>query len=297
VKYPNKLSLFAALLIAHVSSGQNVSHETDVGSSETTAVDRTQYNLFNPTPAGQMRDFMPDRPSITDGPYTVDPGHWLVEIGLFEYVRDRYNNDHTRLDSFALGDTNIRLGIVSCAEVDFLFTAYTYARTKDKDSGAQFKQSGFSDSTIRSKINFYGDDGGPIAIGFIPFITLPSGVDGLGQRGLSGGASLPVQFNLPSDFSLGVESVVQSVHQIGGGSHFDSANSIVLEHPITKRLSTYVEFATEISTEPHQSWIGTIDTALIYQPGNDWQFDAGVNIGVTRAANDLFTFVGAAWRH
>jgi hypothetical protein len=62
-------------------------------------------------------------------------------------------------------------------------------------------------------------------------------------------------------------------------------------------LSTYVEFATEVSTEPHQSWIGTVDTALIYQPGNDWQFDAGVNIGVTRAANDLFTFVGVACRH
>jgi hypothetical protein len=64
-----------------------------------------------------------------------------------------------------------------------------------------------------------------------------------------------------------------------------------------KQLSTYIEFATDISTEAHSGWIGTIDTALIYQPVNNWQLDAGVNIGVTRAANDLFTFIGVAWRY
>src|SRR6201996_4706938 len=88
-------------------------------------IDRSQYNLFNPTPPDQMRDFNPDRPSVTTGPYTVDPGHWLLEVGLFEYTRDRYNSDGVRLDSFASGDTNIRLGVTSFAEVDFLFTAYT----------------------------------------------------------------------------------------------------------------------------------------------------------------------------
>jgi hypothetical protein len=35
---------------------------------------------------------------------------------------------------------------------------------------------------------------------------------------------------------------------------------------------------------------------LIYQPPNqNWQLDAGVNIGVTKAAPGLFPFVGAAW--
>jgi len=32
----------------------------------------------------------------------------------------------------------------------------------------------------------------------------------------------------------------------------------------------------------------TVDTTLIYQPVNNWELDAGVNIGVTKAANDLF---------
>jgi hypothetical protein len=269
----------------------------DSGGTPPKQVDRSQYNLFNPTPSGGMRDFTPDRPSVTNGPYTVDPGHWLLEVGLFEYTRDRYNSDGVRLDSFASGDTNIRLGVTSFAEVDFLFTAYTSILTTDKGTGIRSQQSGFSDLTMRSKISLFGDDGGFFAIGLIPSLTLPSGADGIGGRGFAGGVGLPVQFNLPADFQLGMEGTVQTIHEPGGGSHFDYLNSVSLAHAITKKLSTYVEFATDISTGTHSSWIGTVDTALIYQPVNNWELDAGVNIGVTKAANDLFTFIGAAWRY
>jgi hypothetical protein len=261
------------------------------------AVDRSQYNLFNPTPPQQMRDFAPDRPNVTDGPYTVDPGHFLLEVGLFEYARDRYNNERVRLDGFAFGDTNIRLGVTNCAEVDVLFTAFSYTQLKDKNTGAQLKQCGFSDLTLRSKINLFGDDAGPFAIGLIPFVTFPTGQDGVGNRGFAGGVGVPVQFALPADFQLGIETTIQTNHETGGGSHFDYLNSISLGHAINKKLSTYVELATDVSSAAHIGWIGTVDTALIYQPINNWQLDAGVNIGVTKAANDLFTFIGAAWRY
>ena len=90
---------------------------------------------------------------------------------------------------------------------------------------------------------------------------------------------------------------LQSIHEPGGGSDFDYLNSISLGRSITKKLSTYIEFATDIGTVPHSSWIATLDTALVYQPANNWQLDAGVNVGVTKSANGLFTFVGAAWRY
>jgi hypothetical protein len=293
--------LLGGLFFAFVSVIRAQPAPTDAGgvTADTSPkqVDRSRYNLFNPVPSGQMRDFTPDRPSITDGPYTVDPGHWLLEIGLFEYTRDRFNSDHVRLDSFAAGDTNIRLGVTSRVELDLLFTAYNSILTTDQETGAHLRQSGFSDLTLRSKINIFGDDGGSVAVGLIPFLTFPSGADGVGDRGFAGGVGFPVQFTLPADFQFGVETTVQTIHEPGGGSHFDYLNSASLGHAITKKLSTYVEFATDISTMAHTSWIGTIDTALIYQPANNWELDVGVNIGVTKAANDLFTFVGAAWRY
>jgi hypothetical protein len=185
-----KYVILGALVVTFVSAvrGQPAPPDGSAASEGTPSkqLDRSQYNLFNPTPYGEMRDFMPDRPSVTDGPYTVDPGHWLLEVGLFEYTRDRYNSDGVRLDSFATGDTNIRLGVTSYAEVDFLFTAYTTILTADKETGVRSRQSGFSDLTLRSKINLFGDDTGFFAIGLIPFLTLPSGADGLGGRGFAG---------------------------------------------------------------------------------------------------------------
>jgi hypothetical protein len=281
------------IAVAAVAPAQTPAGTAEISPAK--ATDKSQYNLFNPTPPALMRDFAPDRPSVTDAPYTVDPGHFLLELGLFEYTRD--DSEHVRLNSFSFGDTNVRLGVTSYAEVDLLFTAYSYLQTRDKDTGANLKQSGFSDLTLRSKINFFGDDGGPFAIGLIPFVTFPTGADGVGNRGFGGGVGLPVQFALPANFQLGIETTVQTVHDPGGGSHFEYLNSICLAHPITKKLGTYVEFATDVSTAAQTGWIGTIDTALVYQPVDNWQLDAGVNIGVTRAANGLFTFIGAAWRY
>jgi len=93
-------------------------------------IDRSQYNPFNPTPSDELREFWPDRPYVTDSPYTVDPGHWLLEDGLFEYT----HNDHarSRLDSFAFGDTNIRFGVTSHVEGELAFTAYSYILTTNK---------------------------------------------------------------------------------------------------------------------------------------------------------------------
>jgi hypothetical protein len=187
--------------------------------------------------------------------------------------------------------------VTSYADVELLFIAYSYILTTDKNTGSHLRQSGFSDFTLRSKINFFGDDGGPFAIGLIPFITFPSGADGVGARGFEGGVALPVEFALPAGFQLRTESAIQTIHEPGGGSHFDYLNSVSLGHPITKKLSTYIELTTNISTAVHSSWVGTVDTGLIYQLANNWQVDAGVNIGVTKPANDLFTFIGAAWRY
>jgi hypothetical protein len=296
-----KYILVSGLLVAsvHVAWPQAAPSES-TGTAEVShpkPIDRSRYNPFNPTPPDEMRAFWPDRPYVTDSPYTVDPGHWLLEAGLFEYGRNRTTSE--RLDQFEFGDMDIRLGVTSYAEAEALFVAYTYERTKQM-TGARLKQSGFSDFTLRSKFNILGNDGGRIAIALIPFVVFPTGTGGIGNRGFAGGVVLPVEFALPADFYLRAASTIQTMHEPGGGSHFEYINSASLGHPITKKLSTYIELWTNISTEAHQSWVGTVDTGLICQLANNWQLDAGVNIAVTKPGPitpSLFPFIGAAWRY
>src|SRR5690349_17686629 len=117
------------LLIAWAAASTALAQTTPQVPSSTAqtppaTVDRSRYNLFNPTPPAQMRDFAPDRPNVTNGPYTVDPGHVMLEVGMLEYTRDRFNGGGYRLDGFAVGDANVRIGLTSVAEADLAFTAY-----------------------------------------------------------------------------------------------------------------------------------------------------------------------------
>jgi long-subunit fatty acid transport protein len=51
-----------------------------------------------------------------------------------------------------------------------------------------------------------------------------------------------------------------------------------------------------LSVEQDSRWVGTVDAGLTYRLTGNLQFDAGVNLGVTDAADDINTFLGLAWR-
>jgi hypothetical protein len=49
--------------------------------------DKSQYWLFNPVPADQMRDFSTDRPPKANLPFTVDAGHFQYETDIVNRAR------------------------------------------------------------------------------------------------------------------------------------------------------------------------------------------------------------------
>ncbi|HSJ01962.1 MAG TPA: hypothetical protein VK956_05880, partial [Verrucomicrobium sp.] len=58
----------------------------------------------------------------------------------------------------------------------------------------------------------------------------------------------------------------------------------------------YVEFFSEIPTENSAAWIGTVDVGFTFALTENIQLDAGVNVGVTDAADDLNPFLGFSVR-
>jgi len=51
-----------------------------------TKVDKSQFHLFHPTPDALMREMATDRPDKTESAYTVDAGHFQVEMDLLSYT-------------------------------------------------------------------------------------------------------------------------------------------------------------------------------------------------------------------
>jgi hypothetical protein len=63
-------------------------------------------------------EFDPDRPDVTDSPFTVDAGHIQFETGLFRYALSRPDQQGVETEAFDIADTDIRLGVTNYAEID-----------------------------------------------------------------------------------------------------------------------------------------------------------------------------------
>ena len=266
-----------------------------VKSDESPMPDKSRYNLFTPVPPEFMRELTPDRPDKTESPYTVDAGHFQVEIDFANFTHDRTDGVTTR--SWNIAPVNFKVGLLKNADLQLVFDNYLHTRTEDKSAGATTVQSGVGDLTARLKLNLWGNDGGATAFGLLPFVKFPTSTGQLGNHAVEGGIIFPLAIKLPHDFDLGLETSV-SFLQNESDHRYDEEffNSVTLGHALVGNLGGYLEFFSSLSTERHAGWVGTVDVGLNYALTKNAQLDCGCNFGVTRAADDLNPFAGITLR-
>ncbi|MBA2269939.1 MAG: transporter [Chthoniobacterales bacterium] len=260
---------------------------------------KTGFNLFNPTPRDLLRELSTDRPDKTESPYTVDAGHFQIESDLVNFSYDAYNGDpsDTRTESWSFANTNFKVGLLNNVDLQLVVSTFNHVRVEDRTARIVNESSGFGDIITRLKINVWGNDGGTTAFGVMPFVKFPTAQDNLGNGAVEGGLILPLAISLPADFGMGVMTQFDfNRDSSGSGYHPEFINTITVSHSIVGDLGGYVEFFSSVSTEDDSEWIGTVDLGLTYGVTADIQLDAGVNIGVTRAADDINPFVGISWR-
>jgi len=287
----NKLSrrLAAGLLLSLAALG------TAAQETNSAPPDKSGFNLFNPVPENLMCELNSDRPDETESPFTVDAGHYQLEMDFANYTGSQA--DGTTTKAWNVAPFNLRIGLLNQVELSLIFDSYLHVRTGDRRAGTSTTQSGIGDFTTRLKVNLWGNDGGQTAFALLPFVKFPTSTDGLGNNAVEGGVIFPLAVKLPADFDLGLETAA-SCQRDGGDSnrHADFINSITLDHAIIGKLSGYLEFFSDISTERHAGWIGTIDTGLEFLVTKNIQLDCGCNFGVTRAADEYNPFAGITVR-
>ncbi|HEV2096546.1 MAG TPA: transporter [Chthoniobacterales bacterium] len=134
--------------------------------------------------------------------------------------------------------------------------------------------------------------------GVMPFVKIPTNQHGLGNRAVEGGIIFPLALKLPREFDLGAMTEVDYLrNDESAGYHEEFINSITVSHSIAGRLSGYVEFFSEVSAAGDADWIGTFDFGFTCGVTPNLQLDAGLNVGVTRSADDLNPFVGLSVRY
>jgi hypothetical protein len=259
--------------------------------------DKSRYTLFDPTPRALMREMSTDRPDKTESAHTVDAGHFQVEMDLVTYGRDHYRSDHTDVDAFSVAPTNLKLGLTNRVDLQLVLETYSWVRTEDRIGGAVTHRRGFGDVTVRLKTNLWGNDGGPSAFAAMPFVKLPTNQDDLGNDAVEGGVILPFAFDLPWGWGLGGIVVFAAGEDgDGDGYHPEFIETLALGHDIVGDLAGYVELFSLASTEAGAHWQATADFGLTYMLTEDIQLDGGVNVGLTRAAEDVNPFLGLSFR-
>jgi len=267
------------------------------GTGQGAPVDKGLFHLFNPTPSQYLREMTIDGPGATESPYTVDAGHFQIEMYLIKYAVDQESFDgqtrHTRVWSIA--PMNLKLGLLNRLDAQLLIEPYNGVR--EHEAGITESRRGFADTTVRLKYNLWGNDSGWTAFAATPYVRFPTSQNGLGRRGIGAGVVLPLDVALPLNFYLGLTTRFEAARgQDQRGYHPEFINSIAVEHELIENLAGYVEFFSAVTTEAHSDWVGTFDTGLTYRVTRNLQLNAGVNIGVTRPAEDWNPFFSLAVR-
>lgn len=265
---------------------------TPGGARAQDATDKSQYHLLNPTPRSLLRELATDRPDKTEAPYTVDAGRFQFETDLVTYVMDdAEGGEKTR--GFVLNNVNLKMGLTN--NTDLQLVVPTYVREKVTLGAASSTVSGMGDLTVRFKWNLLGNDQGDLALALMPVVKLPTAKTDLGNDKWEGGLIFPVALSLPNDWSMGLMFQYNNLAADAGGRAGQFISTATVGHQVVGDLNGYVELYSE-ANPADTGWVATFDAGLTYGIGNDWQLDAGVNVGLTDSADDLNPFFGVSAR-
>ena len=128
--------------------------------------DKSIYSLLNPTPDKDLRDFNPDRPTKITSPFTIDAGRLDIESDFVSYLRSDVQGIKDR--SFEVTDPTLKLGVSSNVDLEMMLNGDEYVREVPDMSGKGRSLNGFGDVYLRAKVNVIGNDGGNVALSFVP---------------------------------------------------------------------------------------------------------------------------------
>ena len=259
------------------------------------APDKSGYTLFKSTPTDQMRSFSTDRPTKSDTPYTVDAGHYQYESDALNWA---YNHHQTTTSNLLIADPTLKVGLTNRTDLELALTPinvnYSHVRgTNSKDTAA-----GFGDVYTRLKYNIFGNDSGDYALAVVPYVKAPTAAHNVGNNHWEGGGYVPFIAAMPYDWMLNITNELDIYENAAlNGHHVNYSGLINFSHSVfDDSLTGYVEFWSDVNNDANTVTQYTADFALSWIVKDNLQLDAGINVGLNKAANDLQPYVGISQR-
>lgn len=261
--------------------------------NDTIPVDKHQYWLFHPTPRQYMRPMVPDRPGITESPYTVDAGHFQLESDAFRLINER--DDDTRDRNLYLNHVLLKIGLTDKTDFQLGINSYTINRHWDTpDAATPNRQARFGDMTLRLKRNILGDDNRRFALATIGYVRLPTGKQ-VGDGAVEYGLLVPIVYKLPHNWNVGAQAQAERMYDRDADTHFVLVTpSVTVDREFTPWLAGFVELVGYWNTKEGR-WRSSVNLGPQFDVGDNLQFDFGTHLSLTRQIDNEY-FVGFSFR-
>ena len=260
--------------------------------------DKSQFNLLHPTPEADLRTLCADRPTKSNGPCTVDAGHWQLESDIYNVTLQTLDGVTTRTELFT--NPTLKLGLTNTVDFEVNVAPYEQVTTHDSIAGETSRVGGIGDIFLRAKWNLQGDDGATTSVALFPFFKIPTARLGVGNGAVEGGLIVPIALNLPGSWQLTIDPEADALaNSVGSGHHLNITSPLSLSYPVTKTITLFGELWGDVNFDP----AGTVsqasfDLAVAWIPAKapNLQFDGGANFGLNHATPGAQLYVGVTRR-
>ncbi|WP_082684931.1 transporter [Hymenobacter sedentarius] len=257
--------------------------------------DSAHFSWRQPVPRTRLRELQPDRPGVTESPFTVDAGHAQVEVDGLRLINSGSGQD-TRTRDLHVAYSNVKFGLSRRTDIQAEVPLYAIAKQQAASADAwQDRNSGFGDMAIRLKHNWLGNDQKvPVALATVAFVRLPTG-GAVGNGAAEYGLIVPMNVGLSKKWTLEAQIESDLNYDREEAQHFlRLAPSLAFDYEFTKKLSLLAEGVTQWNSLQHQ-WQSSVNLAPIFNITENFQVDAGTHLALDRQIDHEY-FVGFTLR-
>ena len=280
------LAVLAALALARPAAAQKLQNDT-------IQVDKEQYNLFRPTPRKYLRPLVPDRPGVTESPYSVDAGHFQYETDALRLLTRREGPAHGH-DWYA-NHFLAKIGLTNRTDFQLALDSYTYSGNyDDRDPDQNQRVRGVGDLTLRLKHTLVGDDNSRWALGLIGYAQLPTG-GAVGDGGYEPGLALPVVFQCTKAWSIGGQLAANLFYDRDQSQHYlQLTPTFTADYQFNKVVQAFVELVGYWDVR-QAAWGSSLNLGPQLDISDNVQLDFGAHLPVTHSVDHEY-FLGLSFR-
>lgn len=243
-----------------------------VTAQETESDSKRSYNLFNPVPKKEMRDFSIDRPDVTESPVTVDAGHFQFEGDMFKVIKANQGLSYRAIN---IVNGLYKMGLSDSWDIHIGLELYNIYQDPEENTYAK----GYGNTTIRLKRNLWGNNGDTkTALGIIPYATFPtSPVD----TDIVFGVGFPFSYTLTDSYSAGAQFQFDFIPDENGDHSLSYLQTVVFGGTLAGNFDFYVEglgiFSSTVTTY-------SANGGIIYNATDNVKIDIATNLGLVDEA-------------